>query len=53
MFIHRPEMYATSNEQKIELAGQAEIIIAKNREGETGFEKLYFDGAKSRFIEIY
>lgn len=53
MFIHRPEMYATSNEQKMELQGQAEIIIAKNREGEAGFEKLGFDGARSRFIEVY
>ena len=52
MFIHRPEMYATSNEQKIELSGQAEIIVAKNREGETGFEKLAFDGSRSRFIDL-
>jgi replicative DNA helicase len=53
MFIHRPEMYAQSNEEKQALIGQAEIIVAKNREGETGFEKLGFDGKKSRFVELY
>ena len=52
MFIHRPEMYARDEQEKQNLIGQAEIIIAKNREGETGFEKLAFDGKKSRFVEF-
>jgi replicative DNA helicase len=52
MFIHRPEMYATSNEQKLELAGQAEVIVSKNREGETGFEQLMFDGSRGRFLDL-
>jgi replicative DNA helicase len=50
MFIHRPEMYAKDENEKFSLLGQAEVIIAKNREGETGFEKLTFDGKTSKFM---
>lgn len=53
LFVHRPEMYAKDDNEKQELLGQAEIIIAKNRQGETGFETLGFDGKKSRFLELY
>jgi replicative DNA helicase len=35
IFVHREEYYATNEEDKERLAGQADIIVAKNRHGPT------------------
>jgi len=48
LFIYRPEMYATED-QRDELAGQAEVIIGKQRNGPTGTVKLFFHKAYTRF----
>jgi replicative DNA helicase len=48
MFIHRPEMYAR-NRGKQELRGIAEMIIAKQRDGDTGKCTMVFIGAQQRF----
>lgn len=49
-FIYRDEVYNDSpdNPEK----GVAEFIIGKNREGECGTVKTYFDGATSKFTSI-
>jgi replicative DNA helicase len=41
MFVHRPERYA-KNHKHPELAGYAEFIIAKQRCGPTGLQKMTF-----------
>jgi replicative DNA helicase len=48
LFIYRPEMYAKP-ENRDEVAGQAEVIIGKQRNGPTGTVKLYFHSAYTRF----
>jgi replicative DNA helicase len=45
-FIHRPEVYAPTDAT---LRGQAEIIIAKHRQGETGTVPLLWSGATTSF----
>jgi replicative DNA helicase len=35
LFVHREEYYATNEQEKEQLAGQADIIVAKNRHGPT------------------
>ena len=45
-FIHREEYYDRDNE---DLKGQAEIIIAKQRNGPTGSIKLAFKADYTRF----
>jgi replicative DNA helicase len=45
-FIHRPDYYDKNNES---LSGDTEIIIEKNRNGETGFVNISHDLAKNRF----
>jgi replicative DNA helicase len=49
MFTHRAELYQ-ANRDKAELRGLAEIIVAKNREGDTGKQDVYFVGSQQRFI---
>ena len=49
VFIHRPEVYEGPNSDK---QGVAELIIAKNRDGELGHVNLTFVGRKSRFLEV-
>ncbi len=36
MFVHREEYFATDEEEKAKVAGQAELIVAKQRNGPTG-----------------
>ncbi len=36
MFVHRDEYYQTNDEDRAQVAGEAEIIIAKQRNGPTG-----------------
>ncbi len=40
MFVHREEYYQTNEEDRARVAGQAEIIIAKQRNGPVGDVKL-------------
>ncbi|MBI4542552.1 MAG: replicative DNA helicase, partial [Gemmatimonadetes bacterium] len=42
------EMYA-QQEERDEMAGQAEVIIGKQRNGPTGTVKLYFHSSYTRF----
>lgn len=49
MFIHRPELTATKREEKKDLAGLAECIVDKQRNGPTGFFNLQFEGRFVRF----
>lgn len=46
--LHRPEVYAEESERE-SLAGQASLILAKNRSGETGTIPLTFIGPLMRF----
>ena len=64
MFIHREEYYLSKakpfkkneiEEWEIdmrEVRGKSQIIVAKNRDGETGEVEMLFDGKFSRFTEI-
>ena len=46
LMLHRPEYYDKENDS---LKGLAECIVAKNRNGETGFFNLIFQGDLCRF----
>lgn len=48
MFVYRDEVYDTASKDK----GKAEIIIAKQRSGETGTVVLAWDGARTRFDNL-
>jgi replicative DNA helicase len=48
MFLFRPEYYASA-EERGELEGKAELIVAKQRNGPTGVVNLYFEKAYTRF----
>jgi replicative DNA helicase len=48
MFIYRDEIYNPDTEDK----GQAEVIIAKQRNGPTGMVKLWFRGEYTRFDDV-
>jgi len=64
MFVHREEYYLSKakpwKKEEIEeweqdmrqVVNKAQIIVAKNRDGETGEIELFFDGKFSRFTEI-
>jgi replicative DNA helicase len=50
MFIHRPEYYnILENENGESTLGIAEIVIAKNRDGECGVREMQFEGKFQRF----
>ena len=48
MFVHREEYYHRG-EDKAQFAGQAEIIIAKQRNGPVGDVELTWEGDFTRF----
>jgi len=50
VFLHRPEYYAESDEEKARVAGQAEAIVAKNRNGPTGALQLHWESHYTRFV---
>lgn len=43
LLLHRDDYYEEDPEKKAKLEGQADIIVAKNRNGDTGTVKVYFD----------
>jgi len=49
MFIHREEYYCTNEEDRARVAGQAEIIVAKQRNGPIGDVKLHWHHEFTRF----
>jgi replicative DNA helicase len=49
MFVHREEYYCTNEEDRARVAGQAEIIIAKQRNGPIGEVKLHWQHEFTRF----
>jgi len=53
LFLYRPEYYGiTEDEQGRSQVGVAEIIIAKQRNGETGFMPLKFLGKFVKFLDM-
>ena len=51
MFIYRAEVYATTEAKREELAGECELIIAKNRNGRTGTVKVIWQPDWGRFVD--
>ena len=49
MFLYRPEYYEMDPDRKAELAGQAECIVGKQRNGPTGTVQLAFQAQYMRF----
>ncbi len=52
MFVHREEYYQTTDEDKERVKGQAEIIIAKQRNGPIGDVKLLWQHDFTRFVNL-
>ncbi len=52
IFIHRPEMYQKEDSEGRSLAGLAEILIAKHRNGPTGTLELHFEKSITRFDNL-
>ena len=52
MFVHRDEYYETNEEDKARVAGEADIIVAKQRNGPTGDVKLVWKGEFTRFENL-
>jgi replicative DNA helicase len=50
-FIHRAEYYAADDDENVE-RGTAEIITAKNRDGQTGTRKLAYRGEFTKFSNL-
>ena len=50
MFVHREEYYQTTDEDRERVKGQAEIIIAKQRNGPIGDIKLLWQHDFTRFV---
>jgi len=48
LFVWRPELYEPDNAM---VAGQAEILVAKNRSGQTGIVTMMFQGKYNRFVQ--
>jgi replicative DNA helicase len=52
MFVHRDEYYETSEEARAAVAGQADVIVAKQRNGPTGEVKLAWLSKFTRFEDL-
>lgn len=52
MFVHREEYYQTTDEDRERVKGQAEIIIAKQRNGPIGDVKLLWQHDYTRFVNL-
>ena len=52
MFVHRDEYYMTNEEDKARVAGQADIVLAKQRNGPTGDIKLAWLQDYKRFENL-
>ncbi len=52
MFVHREEYYLTTEEERARVSGEAEIIIAKQRNGPTGEIKLAWLKNYTRFENL-
>ena len=52
MFVHREEYYQTNDEDRERVRGQAEIIIAKQRNGPIGDIKLLWQHDFTRFVSL-
>src|SRR5581483_7325622 len=52
MFVHRDEYYQTNEEDKARVAGQADIILAKQRNGPVGEVKLSWLQDYTRFENL-
>jgi replicative DNA helicase len=52
MFVHREEYYQTTDEDRERVKGQAEIIIAKQRNGPIGDIKLLWQHDFTRFVNL-
>jgi replicative DNA helicase len=50
MFVHREEYYQTNDEDRERVAGQAELIVAKQRNGPVGDVKLMWRKDFTRFV---
>lgn len=51
-FVHREEYYQTNDEDRERTKGQAEIIIAKQRNGPVGDIKLLWQSDFTRFVNL-
>ena len=49
MLLHRPEAHAKTEAERAKCAGQADLLVAKNRNGETGIIPLVWSGATQTF----
>lgn len=49
MFVHRDSYYATNEEDRSRLAGEADLIVAKQRNGPTGDVKLQWEQSITQF----
>jgi replicative DNA helicase len=52
MFVHREEYYQTNDEDRERVKGQAEIIVAKQRNGPIGDVKLLWQQDYTRFVNL-
>jgi replicative DNA helicase len=52
MFVHREEYYQTTDEDRERVRGEAEIIIAKQRNGPIGDVKLLWQHDYTRFVNL-
>jgi len=52
LFLHRPEFYGIDTMDDGRPSKDiAEVIVAKNREGDTGSAKLIFQKTKTKFVD--
>jgi len=52
MFVHREEYYQTNDEDRERVKGEAEIIVAKQRNGPIGDVKLLWQHDYTRFVNL-